>query len=184
MDDPKLTNAELMMLGLVAERPRHGYELEQTIVQRGLREWTDIGFSSIYFLLDKLSKKGLVLADKPSGAKARKTFHITPLGMRLLIERSLQALGGEGASAGDLMMGLAHWPFLRTDDAMRALDRRREKLAREIERLENVQGAQQPMPDFANALFDYSTHQMRSEAAWVEQFMGRMTQKDEQGDAQ
>ena len=35
-----LTDSELLVLGLVAEMPRHGYELEQVIAV--------IGFSSIY----------------------------------------------------------------------------------------------------------------------------------------
>nr|MBA3799931.1 PadR family transcriptional regulator [Geodermatophilaceae bacterium] len=44
-----LTPSELTVLGLIVERPRHGYDLEQVIEQRGIRQWTDIGFSSIYY---------------------------------------------------------------------------------------------------------------------------------------
>jgi DNA-binding PadR family transcriptional regulator len=43
----KLTDAELTVLGLVAEVPRHGYELEAIVAERGIREWTALGFSSI-----------------------------------------------------------------------------------------------------------------------------------------
>ena len=64
-----LTDAELLLLGLVAEMPRHGYELDQVIEERGMREWTQIGFSSIYFVLGKLQKLGLVTAKKPAGAR-------------------------------------------------------------------------------------------------------------------
>ncbi|MEQ9246341.1 MAG: PadR family transcriptional regulator, partial [Nitratireductor sp.] len=60
-----LTDAELLLLGLVAEMPRHGYELEQIIDTRGMREWTQVGFSSIYFVLGKLEKSGLVAAEVP-----------------------------------------------------------------------------------------------------------------------
>ena len=52
-----LTDSELLVLGLVAEMPRHGYELEQVIEQRGMREWTQIGFSSIYFVLGSWKRK-------------------------------------------------------------------------------------------------------------------------------
>ena len=41
-----LTDAEHLVLGLVAEMPRHGYELERVIEQRGMREWTQIGLPS------------------------------------------------------------------------------------------------------------------------------------------
>ena len=70
----KLTDAELMILGLLAEMPRHGYELEQVIEKRALREWTEIGFSSIYFVLGKLEKSKLVSAKKAVDAKSKKNF--------------------------------------------------------------------------------------------------------------
>jgi hypothetical protein len=56
-----MTNAELAMLCLIAERPRHGYEIEGVIQERGMREWTEVGFSSIYYLLKKLEREGLIV---------------------------------------------------------------------------------------------------------------------------
>ena len=53
-----LTPAELTVLGLIVEQPRHGYDLEQVIEERGIRQWTDIAFSSIYYVLAKLEKRG------------------------------------------------------------------------------------------------------------------------------
>jgi hypothetical protein len=49
---PHLDGIEV--LGLLAEMPRHGYQLEQVIDDRGMREWTEIGFSSIYFVLNNV----------------------------------------------------------------------------------------------------------------------------------
>ena len=49
-----MTNAELAILSLVVEQPRHGYEIERVIGERGMREWTEVGFSTIYSLLKKL----------------------------------------------------------------------------------------------------------------------------------
>ena len=72
MKTKSLTDAELLVLGLVAEMPRHGYELEQVIEERGMREWTQIGFSSIYFVLGKLKKMRLVTAKKPAQGEYEK----------------------------------------------------------------------------------------------------------------
>jgi DNA-binding PadR family transcriptional regulator len=55
-----MTNAKLAILSLIAEEPRRGYDIEQIIEARGMREWTEIGFSSIYSLLKKLETAGLV----------------------------------------------------------------------------------------------------------------------------
>ena len=54
------TNAEFALMSLLAEGPLHGYAVEQLVEQRGMRHWTEIGFSSIYFLLKKLEARGLV----------------------------------------------------------------------------------------------------------------------------
>ena len=48
-----LSNAEYAVLSLLAEAPRHGYGVERIVEERGMRNWTEIGFSSIYFLLKK-----------------------------------------------------------------------------------------------------------------------------------
>lgn len=85
-----LTDAELL-LGLVAEMPRHGYQLDKEIELRGMRQWTQIGFSSVYFVLGKLENAGLVSATKPTGAKARKTFKLTAEGRSALVAQTLAA---------------------------------------------------------------------------------------------
>ncbi|SBT43540.1 hypothetical protein [Micromonospora auratinigra] len=69
----ELTPAELTLLGLVIERPRHGYDPERVVAQRGVREWTDIGFSSIYYLLAELERRGLLhVPAAPAAARSRR----------------------------------------------------------------------------------------------------------------
>ncbi|MFN2222899.1 MAG: PadR family transcriptional regulator, partial [Candidatus Promineifilaceae bacterium] len=56
-----MTNAKLAISSLIAEEPRRDYDIEQKIIEaRGMREWTEIGFSAIYSLLKKLETAGLV----------------------------------------------------------------------------------------------------------------------------
>jgi DNA-binding PadR family transcriptional regulator len=172
-----LTDAELLVLGLVAEMPRHGYELEQVIEQRGMREWTQIGFSSIYFVLGRLEKRELVTADEPAGAKAKKVFRVTAAGRTTLAEQSLAALRTVRPSYGPVLLGMAHWPVLERLAALGALEERSGAVEAEIERLGDIQVAQQPLPDFVEALFDYALGQLRAEAAWVSQTLDYMKAK-------
>ena len=172
-----LTNSELLVLGLVAEMPRHGYELEQVIEQRGMREWTQIGFSSIYFVLGKLERLDLVASEEPAGEKAKKVFRVTKAGQAALVEQSLAALRTVRPSYGPVLLGMAHWPVLKRDEALGALAERGLAVGAEIERLGTIQVAQQPLPDFVEALFDYALGQLRAEAAWVAQTLDYMTGK-------
>ncbi|MGE0481189.1 MAG: PadR family transcriptional regulator [Phycisphaerae bacterium] len=176
-----LTDAELLLLGLVAEMPRHGYELDQVIEQRGMREWTQIGFSSIYFVLGRLQKLGLVTAKKPAGAragaKARKVYTVTPAGRRALVAQTIAALRAVRPAHSSVLLGMLNWPALKRDQALRALEARRAAIAAERARLGEIQVEQQPLPDYVEALFEYSLGQLRAEAEWVAQTLDYMTAK-------
>ncbi|WP_029040720.1 PadR family transcriptional regulator [Cucumibacter marinus] len=170
----KTTDAELLLLGLIAEMPRHGYELEQVIEQRGMREWTQIGFSSIYFVLGKLEKAGLIAARAPESAKSRKIFTLTATGEETLRTQTVEALREVRPRPSSVLLGMAHWPVLDRDTALGALADRARAVGAEIERLAAIQYDQQPLPDFVNALFDYSLGQLRAELKWVEETLAYM----------
>ena len=165
----KLTNAETALLGLVAERPRHGYELEQVIERRGVREWTDIDFSSIYFLLGRLEKKQLV-ARLPGtgGSRARKQFAITPAGRETLAAQALAMISRPEPAGAAVLVGLANWPALDPYEAIEALRRRMAAVQEECRRLAAVRDAQQPLPPFVEAMFDHTLARLDAELAWAE----------------
>lgn len=173
----ELTDAELLLLGLVAEMPRHGYELEREIERRGMREWTQIGFSSLYFVLGKLEKAGLVRAKKPAGAKARKTFSLTASGRRALVTRTSSALRAYRATYSSLLLGMIHWPVLEREEALDALAARRGAVDAELERLGDVRLERQPMPDYVEAIFDFSVGQLTAEAEWIARTLDYMQTK-------
>ena len=78
-----VTDAELAVMSLLAEKPMHGYQIEQIIEERGMREWTNIGFSSIYYILEKLRKIGWlknVLESGEGKGPARQIFSLTNTG--------------------------------------------------------------------------------------------------------
>lgn len=70
-----MTGAKLVFLNLLAESPRHGYQIEQLIAERDMRDWTILGFSSIYYVLNKLEEGSLIesrIEDTPGQGPARK----------------------------------------------------------------------------------------------------------------
>ena len=48
------SDADIVLLSLLAEQPRHGYDLDRVIEQRGYRQWTSFAFNSLYNLLKRL----------------------------------------------------------------------------------------------------------------------------------
>ncbi len=85
----EITNRETAILGLLAEKSRHGYEIEKVIKERGYRAWTDIGFSSIYYILNRLEDKGLIESKMIDieGKPSRRVYSITEDGISVLQEK-------------------------------------------------------------------------------------------------
>ncbi|MCG8406581.1 MAG: PadR family transcriptional regulator [Phycisphaerales bacterium] len=179
MNTKNLTDAELLLLGLVAEMPRHGYQLDLVIEQRGMRQWTQIGFSSIYFVLGKLEKMGLVTVKKPTGkkAKAKKIYTVTKTGRKELVKQTLSALRQVRPTYSSVLLGMVNWQVLKRDKALEALKARGKAVEAELARLADIQIVQQPLPDFVEALFEYSLGQLRAEAKWLTQTLDYMTSK-------
>ena len=173
--------ADELLLGLVAEMPRHGYQIDQVIEQRSMREWTQIGFSSIYFVLGQLQKLGLVTAKKPlktnASTKARKVYSVTPAGRRTLAAQTIAALRDVQPAYSSVLLGMINWSALERERALEALAARSRAIEAELARLGAIQVEQQPLPDFVETVFEYSLGQLRAEATWVTQTLAYMAHK-------
>ena len=74
-----LSDADIVVLSLLAEQPLHGYDLDRVIEQRGYRQWTSLAFSSVYYVLKRLAERGLVEPDEGSTGR-RTVFRVTGTG--------------------------------------------------------------------------------------------------------
>ena len=165
-----LTPAELTLLGLLVERPRHGYELEEVISARGMREWTTIGFSSIYYVLGKLRDRGLVteVESQHSGrGRARKVFAPTAAGRSACADATEAALAELRPTLPPVLVGLANLPVLSPERVESALTQRAESLAERIAAVSEASATQTELPDFVRAIFDHALSQLHAEQAWL-----------------
>ena len=176
-----MTNAELAILGFIAEQPRHGYEIEHVIEERGMREWTEIGFSSIYYLLKKLGREGLIEGQLEETARgpARKVYHLTPEGRKALLAGMLHALSAPRRCYPPLQLGLANLPGVPLPQALAALRQYRSALAARLEHVRARWEAQSPLPYHVDAMFTHSIAMTEAELAWVEEFIGEMEERKE-----
>lgn len=173
----KLTNAEYAILGMLVERPCHGYDLERLIEQRGMRDWTELAFSSIYYLLKKLEKYQLVEIRESSASKTRKIYAPTSDGYALHIETTKRMLAEPGPNYPSVLLGIANWPSLEPELALASLLERRTKLEAT---LKSVIDKTQPGPAFIEVLFDYSISQIQSEIDWIERALNKFGEDHEQ----
>lgn len=185
MIEYELSDAELAILSLIAEKPRHGYELEEVIEERGMRAWTDVAFSSIYFILNGLTKKGLAEASlQPAAGRgpAKKVFHATQDGHRALYEgiRSSIALGDHDNRR--FLLGLSCLPLLSREDVIKALEQRMEFMNGKIREFTAHPALTQPgFPAHIRAMFEYSLAVIRAELDWSQNFLDSYMKGQENG---
>lgn len=157
MTEDSLTDAELVLLSLICERPMHGYQVEQEITQRNMRAWTDLSTSSIYYVLRRLEEKGFIERSEdpaPDRGVPRKVYRITPRGEVEWKASSLQALARPKITYTNFLMGLHNLWGIPPGEALAAVKTYREwlgnDLARQRTELEKL-GSFFPL----DVLFDY-----------------------------
>lgn len=164
-----LTDAELVLLGLVAERPRHGYDLETVIAERGVREWTALSFSSIYYVLNKLESRGMVTSERPdSRQQGRRTYSLTPAGLAVCVEGTRAALELLPPAHTPVLIGLANSPLLPANQLAESLRCRRNNVASRMQSIRSARSQQEPLEPFVGAIFDHGITMLQAELAWIE----------------
>jgi DNA-binding PadR family transcriptional regulator len=173
MPSRPLTHAEQAILSLVAETPRHGYEIEQVIRQRGMRQWADLGFSSIYYLLGRLERRGLVRSERvasPQGP-ARRVYRSTPAGKGELHRAVRRAFTNPELGDSPVQLALANLPVLSSEEARRSLRQYRDQLIERHAFLCQRSKEVPRMPHHVRAMFTRSRALLRAEIRWAHDYL-------------
>lgn len=118
-----VSKVELVVLGLVAEEPRYGYELLERFRERSMGEWVEVGKASVYQALKRLERRRLVAGRslEASSGPGRRVYRITTAGRGELRTALLESAAVASAyeSDGGVALGFAH--LLTAEDGRRAL---------------------------------------------------------------
>lgn len=169
----KISMAETLILSIVAEQPIHAYDINKVMVRRNIRKWADIGFSSIYYVLDKLETKKLLQSDAAEG-KEKKIYGITEVGRNVLIEQTNLLLSVRHSSQAQFMMGLASSWILNDQHLKNALSKRLSALEGDLKQLEIAQERSVNTSEPARKLFSLSESLLEAEISWVKQELDRI----------
>ena len=158
------SDADIVLLSLLAEQPRHGYDLDRVIEQRGYRQWTSLAFSSVYYLLKRLSERGLLEPDE--GSQGRRTvFRVTEAGRRELRQAAGERVLAPAPPSAGVLPALN--AYSRLDDPALAalLARRAEALLGRLDELRALRARVDE--EHALAIFDYEILRQEADLAWT-----------------
>jgi PadR family transcriptional regulator PadR len=168
-----MTNSEIVILGLLLEKDMYGYELEELIRERGIRNWTEIAFSSIYGVLAKLEGQGLLQSrfEKERGSPRRKIYSVGANTRALLLEEFKRLLGAPRRSPSEFDIGMANSRFLPTRELVAALERNLRALREERRALRELYEEDPEIEKYRHvaALFTRPLKVMEAEIEWLEE---------------
>ncbi len=180
-----LTLPDLVVLCLLAERPMHGYELNQELERREVRDWAGISRPQVYYSLKKLARSGhLSRAGSGEGGAGpeRQVWRLNPTGKKALSQALAREEWAVQRPPPPFLTWLALSAFAEPEDRLRLIQRRREYLqeqvAREQATLKEILVDEGPMIPAAALMVRLVVRQWEVELEWldeVERVLGRGT---------
>jgi DNA-binding PadR family transcriptional regulator len=165
-----LTKNDLLVLGLLLDRPMHGYELSQYLKAEGVTAWYDVSTAAIYYSLNKLRERGLVSETRSRGDGADKSvYHLTRLGREEFFAGMESALTSHEPLHNEYDLGIFLLNKLPHDKALVLLEQRLDFLRSQSAELEQALERERAAGDqpLRAAILEHSVACARMETEWL-----------------
>jgi DNA-binding PadR family transcriptional regulator len=170
---------ELAVLGLLKERPMHGYQLSRELSESLGGLWR-VSYGSLYPTLRRLERDGAIesQADDERGARRKKVYRITAAGEDLFLELLQESPVDTQAEDARFRMRLAFFRYLPPETRIRLLERRRQTLQRRLSRIaESLRSGRGAGDDYGHALIEHSRETIGSDISWLDGLIAAERQK-------
>ena len=181
-------SVQLVVLGLLSEKPSHGYELRQEVERRLYASYINLSGGSLYYNLGQLERAGYVektRVEQKGRYPARQVYQITPGGKEYLqaeLRRLLFNTEERDKVFDPLNTALAFGHFLKRDELYTALQSHLEWAQKRLAWVTEQQaywGAQSAtLPQVQ--IIEHGRAHFKAEIAWLEQFLGKLETQDGQ----
>jgi DNA-binding PadR family transcriptional regulator len=162
---------ELAILGLLKDRPMHGYQLSRELSAQLGGLWK-VSYGSLYPSLRRLERDGAIEAatgtTSTGGGRRKTVYRITEHGERLFL-RLLEEPTTDGASDdARFRVRLAFFRYLPPETRIRLLDRRRAGLQHRLDDVKiAIRSADAEDDEYTRALMDHARAAMEQDIAWL-----------------
>jgi DNA-binding PadR family transcriptional regulator len=159
---------ELAVLGLLKERPMHGYQLSRELGE-ALGGFWRVSYGSLYPTLRRLEREGAIAStrDEAAGGRRKTVYRVTARGEDLFLEL-LQEAPQEGQTEdARFRIRLAFFRYLPPETRIRLLERRRQALEERLTAITEALRAAREQDDYQRALMEHGRVGTESDIAWL-----------------
>jgi DNA-binding PadR family transcriptional regulator len=171
MSTPTLTKTDILLLGLLLDRPMHGYELYQQIQAEGIDHWFVISAAGVYYSLRKLRDLGLVIESRQrkSGTARKSIYRLTEKGRAAFLAAMEVELASREKAYLEYDLAIYLLNRLPLERALPRLEERRAFLAEQAEEVQATAAAER---DNGNAplklaILDHKLRYLAMEQEWL-----------------
>ena len=169
---------ELAILGLLKERPMHGYQLSRELSEQLGGLWR-VSFGSLYPSLRRLERQGAITSEAGTGARRKTVYAITDEGERMFLDL-LQEPPHEGQTEdARFRVRLAFFRYLPPETRIRLLERRRNALDERLAEIKSHLRDAGTTDDYQRALVDHARAATEADIAWLNQLIHGERQRSE-----
>ena len=167
-----ITQIDLLLLGLLQDRPMHGYELYQHARHEGIDGWFNITMPGVYYSLGKLRDRELISESRQrrSGGADKAIYRLTDAGRGAFFEALEKQVAGQTQTYFEYDLGIYLLNRLPLQSALNLLEQRSEFLTVWGESVESeLRRAQETgQPPHQVAILDLTSRFIQMEQAWLD----------------
>ena len=177
---------ELAILGLLKERPMHGYELKKRLSFMLGHFWT-VSYGSLYPALKRLEKandieKAYSVKEK---TRNRNVYRITGIG-----EKEFMRLLADTSGAGTLSdsekfdIRMAFFQYLEPETRLKVLEKRRRLLEDQVAKFKAYRSSNRNQDRYQTGLLRHKVEQTRSDIRWLDRLIAQEREAIETRDSE
>ena len=171
-----LTKNDLLVLGLLMDRPMHGYEISQYVKAEGVTTWFNISTAAIYYSLNKLRRQTLIFEMRSRGGGAEKSvYHVTEQGRKQFFTGMETTLASDEPVRFEYDLGIFLLNKLPQDRALALMEQRLDFLHHRsdmlLQTLERERTAEEPL---RVAILEHSAACARIETEWLSKIIRQL----------
>jgi len=172
-----ISDRETAILGLLNDNSLYGYEIEKIIEERNMRYWTEIGFSSIYYVLKRLEEADYIRSkNKLVKGRSRIIYSITRIGKKALKDKIVSLLSENSKQISPFELGIAFMNVLDPKESIECLEKFLFSSQKRLDSLkEFVKNSKAELENYRKiALYTRPLELIDAEMNWVRSFIAEL----------
>lgn len=170
-----MSSIDLVILGIVLERPRSAYEIQKDVDYRHFSSWTRVSAASIYRKVIQLQAEGYLQSDRVKGDRSadKAVYSVTEKG-RAYFEELMDSFADEPVPLlFDFNVVVANLNKLEREKALELIARLRRSIAVSAKQNDGYSAGYDDLPFVGKAVFEQQHLLYRALLEWLDAFEGQ-----------